>query len=181
MLGNLSGNMGMKVALLVVLGLYLSFVLPRIDSQWLQMLDNTLVKLIALALVVFLSMNSPEVALMLVVAYVVSLLYSQRSVSPVVDSPEPVKTEEEPEPVSQDEQSERESFSLMNQPTVDHSKANVVGYNARVDCAANCCSEHSDSVGKQCEEYGAYKGGYSAQGLGCPVPGYEDMGCGAEF
>ena len=125
------GNVYINTALKVCIGLYAALAAPQLPASIILLLDNTIVRVMWAFLIIFLALGDPGIALMVAVAFIVTLqlankyklIDSSLSVSEagrntswlpsaknvIVEQPEKKKKEEEPVVSGR----EKEEFALF--------------------------------------------------------------------
>lgn len=175
-----------RIFLIVVLALYSALIAPRLDTFVTSIFAHPLMKLFGLLLIILLSHKDVTLALLLAIAYVTSTVVLTRSLEHMTNDEKDKseekseeKTDEHHEDVDHNEHEndslEQENEQKKGEDEKDNvetflnldSNAEVLGYNAPVNCVNNCDS--MGSLSSPCKGVATFTNEMNAQGLNCPV------------
>ena len=176
-----------RIFLIVVLALYSALIVPRLDTFVTSIFAHPLMKLFGLLLIILLSHKDVTLALLLAIAYVTSTVVLTRSLEHMTNDQNKDddedntddKKEEHHEDVDHNDHENNSLEQEKDQNNVEEEKDNVetflnlesnaevLGYNAPVNCVNNCDS--MGSLSSPCKGVGTFTNEMNAQGLNCPV------------
>lgn len=157
-------NPVIKLTLVIILILYCIGVVPFLNSELSRIFNHTLVKFVMLIVVIYLGVKDPTLALLITIAYMMSIVQTN-----MYGSYDTVKIKdyqpETPPPVNQEKES--------------NLKDNLDGFNnsnngANQDdkqCNNQCDTNSNLNDNEQCTPISAFSNSLNTQGLNCPMGG----------
>ena len=174
--------------LIFVLILYSTALVPMLNKNLNKFFDNVFVKLVMLAIIAFIGTKDPVLALLIAIAFIMSLLrtnyYGEYGTVEINDYvPEGKVSNSTPQVPEEQTESNTEYNQDNNQQNPQNNQQNNTqqGSNMNNNQCLNECALDGRLTSDQCTPISAFNNEMNAQGLNCPNSGFSNMAGNALF